>query len=52
MEWFGIIALILLLYYSAYPGKVKRLETKVKRLENRFLKHVEKMIVQNTERNY
>ena len=35
MEWFGIIALILLLYYSAYPGKVKRLETKVKRLEKK-----------------
>lgn len=34
MEWFGIAALLLLLCYSAYPGKVKRLETKVKRLEN------------------
>ena len=44
MEWFGIVALLLLLCYSAYPGKVKRLETKVKRLE--------KMIVQNKERNY
>ena len=33
MEWFGIVALLLLLCYSAYPGKVKRLETKVKRLE-------------------
>ena len=29
MEWFGIVALLLLLLcYSAYPGKVKRLETK------------------------
>lgn len=27
MEWFGIAALLLLLCYSAYPGKVKRLET-------------------------
>ena len=43
-EWVGIVALLLLLCYSAYPGKVKRLETKVKRLE--------KMIVQNKERNY
>ena len=33
MEWFGIVALLLLLCYSEYPGKVKRLETKVKRLE-------------------
>ena len=35
MEWFGIAALLLLLCYSAYPGKVKRLETKVKRLEKK-----------------
>lgn len=33
MEWFGIAALLLMLYYSTYPGKVKRLEMKVKRLE-------------------
>ena len=43
MEWFGIVALLLLLCYSAYPGKVKRLETKVKRLE--------KMMNTKTERN-
>ncbi|MFR7667303.1 MAG: hypothetical protein ACLU00_01760 [Mediterraneibacter faecis] len=30
MEWFGIVALLLLLCYSAYPGKVKRLETRGK----------------------
>ncbi|WP_439444748.1 hypothetical protein [Mediterraneibacter faecis] len=30
MEWFGIVALLLLLCYSAYPGKVKRLETREK----------------------
>ncbi|WP_270841756.1 hypothetical protein [Mediterraneibacter faecis] len=30
MEWFGIVALLLLLCYSAYPGKVKRLETESK----------------------
>ena len=35
MEWFGIVALLLLLCYSAYPGKVKRLEMKVKRLEKK-----------------
>ena len=35
MEWFGIVALLLLFCYSAYPGKVKRLETKVKRLEKK-----------------
>ena len=35
MEWFGIVALLLLLCYSAYPGKVKRLETKVKQLEKK-----------------
>ena len=35
MEWFGIAALLLLLCYSAYPGKVKRLEMKVKRLEKK-----------------
>ena len=35
MEWFGIAALLLLLCYSAYPGKVKRLEMRVKRLEKK-----------------
>ena len=33
MEWFGIVALLLMLYYSTYFEKVKRLEMKVKRLE-------------------
>lgn len=33
MEWFGIAALLLMLYYSTYLGKVKRLEMRVKRLE-------------------
>ena len=32
MEWFGIAALLLLLYYSSYLGKIKRLEMRVKRL--------------------
>lgn len=35
MEWFGIVALLLILCYSAYPGKVKRLEAKVKQLEKK-----------------
>ncbi len=35
MEYCGIIALVLLLCYSAYPRKVKRLEAKVKRLEKK-----------------
>ena len=33
MEWFGIAALLLLLYYSSYLGKIKHLEMKVKQLE-------------------
>lgn len=33
MEWVGWISLIVLLCYSAYPGKVMKLESKVKRLE-------------------
>lgn len=33
MEWVGWISLIIILCYSAYPGKVKKLESKVKRLE-------------------
>lgn len=41
MEYCGIIALVLLLCYSAYPGKVKRLESKVKRLESK-VKRLEK----------
>jgi hypothetical protein len=35
MEYCGIIALVLLLCYSAYPRKVKRLEAKVKQLEKK-----------------
>lgn len=33
MEYFGIVAFILMLAYSSYPEKVKRLESKVKKLE-------------------
>ena len=35
MEWIGFIALAVLLCYSSYPGKVKRLEATVKRLERK-----------------
>ena len=35
MEWIGFIALAVLLCYSSYPGKVKRLEAEVKRLERK-----------------
>lgn len=35
MEWFGIIALIIILCYSSYPNKVKHIEAKVKRLERK-----------------
>ena len=35
MEWFGIAALLLLLYYSSYLGKIKHLEMKVKQLEKK-----------------
>lgn len=35
MEWMGLVALGLVLCYSEYPGKVKRLEATVKRLERK-----------------
>lgn len=35
MEWMGFIALVILLCYSSYPGKIKRLEAAVKRLERK-----------------
>lgn len=35
MEWIGWITLVILLCYSAYPGKVRKLESKVKRLERK-----------------
>ena len=33
MEWMGWFSFIILLCYSSYPGKVKRLEKKVKKFE-------------------
>lgn len=33
MEFIGWISLIIILCYSSYPGKVKKLENKVKKLE-------------------
>lgn len=35
MEWMGLIALVLVLCYSSYPGKVKHLGSAVKRLERK-----------------
>lgn len=35
MDWIGFIALILILCYSSYPDKVKRLEAKVKKIERK-----------------
>ena len=35
MEWLGVVALICVLWYSSYPGRVKRLEAAMKRLERK-----------------
>lgn len=35
MEYFGVFAFILILAYSSYPGKVKKLEAKIKKLERK-----------------
>jgi len=35
MEYLGVIAFIIMLGYASYPGKVKHLEAKVKRLERK-----------------
>lgn len=35
MEWLGLLALGILLCYSGYPGRVKALERKVKKLERK-----------------
>lgn len=37
MEWAGLFCLMILLYYSSYPAKVKRMEkelSKIKRMQN------------------
>ena len=33
MEWLGLVALMLLLLHAAYPGRVRRLEAQVRRLQ-------------------
>lgn len=33
MEWVGFACLAIMLCYSAYPGKVRKLESKVKKLQ-------------------
>ncbi len=35
MEWIGLVCLGLILCYSGYPGRVKTLESKVKKLEKK-----------------
>lgn len=35
MEWAGLVALALMLFYSSYPNKVKRLEKRIKKLEKK-----------------
>lgn len=35
MEWLGLLALGLMLCYSSYPGRVKRLEAAMKKLDRR-----------------
>lgn len=35
LEWMGWMSFFIILCYSAYPGKVKRLEGKVKKLEKK-----------------
>lgn len=35
MEWFGMIAFIMVICYSSYPNKVKHLEAVVKKLERK-----------------
>lgn len=35
MEWAGWFCIIILILYSSYPAKVKRLERKVAKLENK-----------------
>lgn len=35
MEWLGLVALGIVLCYSSYPGKVKRLEKAIKKLERK-----------------
>ena len=33
MEWIGLVALALVLCYASYPGRVKRLEATIKKVE-------------------
>ncbi len=35
MEWAGWVALMILLFYSSYPGKVKKLEKEIKKLRKK-----------------
>lgn len=35
MEWLGVIAFIMIMCYSSYPDKVKKLEANMKKIEKR-----------------
>lgn len=35
LEWIGCLSLFVLVCYSSYPGKVRKLENKVKKLERK-----------------
>lgn len=37
MEWIGLVALALVLCYASYPGRVKRLEATIKKVESKRL---------------
>lgn len=36
MKWLGLICLIIIICYSSYPGRVQKLEGKVKKLERKL----------------
>ncbi len=48
MEWLGLVCLGLILCYSSYPGRVKKLEHKVKLLsrgkENKIMKLIKDLV--------
>ena len=35
MEFLGLLAFLMILCYSSYPGKVKRMESKIKQMERK-----------------
>lgn len=41
MEWIGWVALVIILCYSSYPGRVRRLETTMKKVERQQRRKVQ-----------